>query len=102
MVELKNQADSLAYQSEKTLNELGDKVDSAQRGRIEGLIKDLREAVQLENEERMRSLSNELQQAMFQVSQGAYGEQQPGGNGNGKPAGQGQDEGVVEGEYTVE
>src|SRR5262249_30377974 len=99
VVELKNQADSLAYQSEKTLGELGDKVDAVQRGRIEGLIKDLREALQHEDEDRMRSLSDELQQAMYQVSQSAYGAQeQPAG----APKPEGGDEGVVEGEYTVE
>jgi len=99
-VELKNQSDSLAYQSEKTLGELGDKVDSVQRGRAEGLIKDLRDALQVEDEDKMRSLSNELQQVMMQISQSAYSEPQgqPSG-GDGKP---GQDEGVVEGEYTVE
>ena len=100
LVELKNQSDSLAYQSEKTLNELGDKVDSVQRGRIEGLVKDLREALQNEDEQRMKSLSEELQQAMFQASQNAYGEQQEQAAGNGTSAGK--DEGVVEGEYTVE
>jgi len=100
VVELKNQSDSLAYQSEKTLTELGDKVDSVQRGRAEGLIKDLREALQQENEERMRSLSEELQQAMMQISQSAYSEQQEQAASNGASAGH--DEGVVEGEYTVE
>jgi molecular chaperone DnaK len=98
LVELKNQSDSLAYQSEKTLGELGDKVDAVQRGRIEGLVKDLRDAVQVEDEGRMRSLSEELQQAMYQVSQNAYGAQE-------QPAGASKndgDEGVVEGEYTVE
>jgi molecular chaperone DnaK len=99
LVELKNQSDSLAYQSEKTLGELGDKVDSVQRGRIEGLIKDLRDALQQEDEDRMRSLSDELQQAMYQISQSAYGAQeQPAG----APKADGGDEGVVEGEYTVE
>ncbi|HEX9441260.1 MAG TPA: Hsp70 family protein, partial [Roseiflexaceae bacterium] len=100
LVELKNQSDSLAYQAEKTLSELGDKVDSVQRGRIEVLVKDLRDALQQEDEARMRSLSDELQQAMFQVSQNAYGagQEQPAGAADGA----GRDEGVVEGEYTVE
>ncbi|HWQ13501.1 MAG TPA: molecular chaperone DnaK [Roseiflexaceae bacterium] len=98
LVELKNQSDSLAYQSEKSLAELGDKVDSAQKGRIEGLIKDLRDAISQEDEARMRSISAELQQAMYQVSQGAYAGQQDGQGGNGRA----KDEGVVEGEYTVD
>jgi molecular chaperone DnaK len=97
-IELKNQSDSLAYQSERTLNELGDKVDSVQRGRIEGLIKDLREAIAQENDAQMRSLSNDLQQAMAQVAQNAYSSEQA-ADAPGKP---GKDEGVVEGEYTVD
>ncbi len=102
VVELKNQADSLAYQSEKSLADLGDKVDSIEKGRIEGLIKDLRDAVAQENSERMQSLMTELQQAMFAVSQSAYGD----GAAQGQPGPQGQqrkgDDGVVDGEYTVE
>ena len=66
---------------------------------VESLVKDLREAVQHEDEDRMRSLSEELQQAMSQIAQSAYSQQeQPAGASNGT----GQDEGVVEGEYTVE
>ncbi len=100
LVELKNQADSLAYQSEKTLGELGDKVDSVERGRIEGLIKDLREAISQEHKERIQSLMNELQQAMYRVSQSVYGDGATSGQkGPGTPR---RDEGVVEGEYTVE
>lgn len=87
LVELKNQSDSLAYQSEKSLNELGDKVDSALKSRVEGLIKDLREAISQENESRMRSISAELQQAMYQVSQSAYA------GGDGAGARKGKDEG---------
>ncbi len=99
VVELKNQSDSMAYQSERTLNDLGDKVDSIERQRIEGLIKDLRDAIAQEDENRMRSLSNELQQAMYRISQGAYGD----GQAQGQPGQPGRkDEGVVEGEYTVE
>jgi molecular chaperone DnaK len=98
LIELKNQSDSLAYQSEKSLNELGDKVDPALKSRVEGLIKDLREAISQENESRMRSISTELQQAMYQVSQSAY----TSAGGDGAGAKKGKDEGVVEGEYTVE
>ncbi|MBK9945189.1 MAG: molecular chaperone DnaK [Kouleothrix sp.] len=97
IVELKNQSDSLAYQSEKSLSDLGDKVDSVQKGRAESLIKDLREAIAQEDEDRMKTLSGELQQLMMQLGQGAYSEPQGQASGGGKA-----DEGVVEGEYTVE
>ncbi|WP_298405918.1 molecular chaperone DnaK [uncultured Chloroflexus sp.] len=98
LVELKNQADSLAYQTEKSLNELGDKIDSIERGRIEGLIKDLREAIAKEDRNRIQQLSNELQQAMFKISQAAYGDGAAPGAGS---SGGRKDDGVVEGEYTV-
>ncbi len=98
LVELKNQADSLAYQTEKSLNELGDKIDSIERSRIEGLIKDLREAIAKEDRNRIQQLSNELQQAMFKISQAAYGDGAAPGAGS---SGGRKDDGVVEGEYTV-
>jgi len=105
IVELKNQSDSLAYQSEKSLAELGDKVEPTEKERIEGLIKYLRDAVSQEDEARMQSLSSELQQAMMQVSQAAYADQpqngQNGQSGQGSPNSR-KDEGVVEGEYTVD
>jgi molecular chaperone DnaK len=106
MVELRNQADSLAYSAEKTLNELGDQVDSVQRERINGLVADLRDALSKEEEDRVQSLMNELQQELYKVSQAAYGDGQgqPGQAGQAGQAqgGGGQDSGVVEGEYTVE
>jgi len=101
LIELKNQSDSIAYQAEKSLGELGEQVDATQRGRIDGLIKDLREAVAQEDEGRMRSISAELQQAMMQVGQAAYSNQD-GANGNGNGGARKADDGVVEGEYTVE
>ncbi len=100
LIELKNQADSLIYQTEKSITELGDKIDSIEKGRIEGLISDLRDAVAKEQKDRITSLMNDLQQAMFKVSQGAYSEGAPQGQ-PGSPARK-PDDGVVEGEYTVE
>jgi molecular chaperone DnaK len=107
LIELKNQSDSLAYSAEKTLNELGEQVDSIQRDRINGLVGDLRDAITKEDEDRMRSVSAELQQELYKVSQSAYGDQQGGQGGQGGQPGGGQggdgkDSGVVEGEYTVE
>ncbi|MCU0491632.1 MAG: molecular chaperone DnaK [Chloroflexaceae bacterium] len=102
MVELKNQADSLAYQSERTIADLGDKVDSVERGQIETLIKDLRDAIVQEDESRMQSLMSELQQAMYKVSQSAYGEgQTQDANGAGPQPGK-KNDGVVDADYTVE
>jgi molecular chaperone DnaK len=70
-----------------------------QRGQAEGLIKDLRDALQQEDQGRMRSLSEQLQQVMGQIAQSSYTEEQPQGAASGNKPG---DENVVEGDYTVE
>ncbi|MGC9505688.1 molecular chaperone DnaK [Baaleninema sp.] len=78
-IELKNQADTLAYQAEKQINELGDKVPADDKSKIEGLIKELKEAVSQDNDEAMKSKTEELQQALYAVSTNLY--QQAGGEG---------------------
>ncbi|MCL6434192.1 MAG: molecular chaperone DnaK [Leptolyngbyaceae cyanobacterium HOT.MB2.61] len=71
-VDIKNTADSLAYQAEKQLQDLNGQVPTAEKSRIESLVRDLREAINQENYNRMKSLTNELQQALMQVGQAIY------------------------------
>src|SRR4028118_2414718 len=78
-IDRKNQADSLTYQAEKQIQELGDKVPAADKTKVEGLIKDLREAVQKEDDERIKTLTPELQQALYTIGTNLY--QQQGGGG---------------------
>ncbi|MEH2406994.1 MAG: molecular chaperone DnaK [Nostoc sp.] len=76
-IERKNQADSLAYQAEKQLQELGDKVPAADKTKVEGLVKEVREAVAKDDDEQIKKLTPELQQALFAVGSNIY--QQAGG-----------------------
>ncbi len=76
-IDRKNQADSLTYQAEKQINELGDKVPAADKTKVEGLIKDLKDAVEKEDDERIKTLTPELQQALYGISANLY--QQSGG-----------------------
>jgi len=102
LAEARNNGDSLVYQAEKTLGELGDKVPSADRERIEGSIKKLREAVQADDLEKIRKLTEEVQQASYALSQQLYAQQAPAAEGSapGGPAHSGEAEGdVVEGEF---
>lgn len=71
-IDTKNLADSLIYQSEKQLQDLGDKVSAADRSRIETLINDLRQAINQDNSDRIKSLSSELQQALMQMGSAVY------------------------------
>jgi molecular chaperone DnaK len=82
-IERKNQADSLAYQAEKQLTELGDKVPAADKTKVEGLIKDLKDAVAKEDDEQIKTLTTELQQALYTIGTNIY--QQSGGDAPGGP-----------------
>ncbi|MBW4497001.1 MAG: molecular chaperone DnaK [Oscillatoria princeps RMCB-10] len=82
-IDTKNMADSLAYQAEKQLKDLGDKVPAADRSRAEGLVKDLREAIKNNNSDRIKSLSDNLQQALMQIGSAIYA-QAGGSSPNGK------------------
>ncbi len=76
-IERKNQADSLVYQAEKQLTELGDKVSADDKAKAEGLIKDLKDAVAKENDEKIKTVMPELQQVLYTIGSNIY--QQSGG-----------------------
>lgn len=86
-IDRKNQADSLAYQAEKQLSELGDKVPAADKTKVEGLVKDLREAIQQENDERIQTLMPELQQTLYTIGTNIYQQQGGGGSDQGPTSG---------------
>lgn len=104
-IDLKNQSDSLAYQAEKQMSELGDKVSADDKAKVEGLVKDLREAVQQEDAERMKSVTAELQQTLYTIGssiyQGAEGSTPPGAEdmGGGTPPSDGGDD-VIDAEFS--
>ncbi|PWH12816.1 MAG: molecular chaperone DnaK [Ardenticatenia bacterium] len=105
LADARNQADALAYQVEKSLNELGDKVDGALRADLEGKINDVRDAIKTDDINRIKRTMQALQQASLKLGQAMYAGQPgtaPGGDGSGagrttKEPGQ---EDVVEGEFT--
>lgn len=107
LVEARNTADNLAYQTEKTLNELGDKAPANERQNIQGKVNDLREALKGEDLARIKSLSDELQNAFHALSQQLYAQGQPaqgasqtGSNGHQTSEAKPKDEGdVIEGEF---
>lgn len=76
-IDLKNQSDSLCYQSEKQLKELGDKVNQEDKTKIEDLIKQLRTAIESENDVEMRSLNEKLQNELMEIGKKIYS-QNPG------------------------
>jgi molecular chaperone DnaK len=79
LIDARNTADSLVYQTEKALRDLGDKVPSAERGTIENKINDLKAAAQSDDINRIKRSSEEVQQAFHALSQQLYaqGQAQP-------------------------
>lgn len=71
-IDLKNQADSLAYQAEKQMSDLGDKVPAGDKSKVEGLVKELRDAIQAENFEAIQAKKNELEQTLYQITTNIY------------------------------
>ncbi len=77
LIDVKNTADSLVYQTEKALRDLGDKVPSAERSTIEGKINDLKSAAQTDDVNRIKQASEDVQQAFHALSQQLYAQGQP-------------------------
>jgi molecular chaperone DnaK len=77
-IDLKNQADSLAYQAEKQLSDLGDKVPAADKEKIDGLVKELRDAIQADDFDRIKAAKENLEQTLYQMTTNLY--QQAGGD----------------------
>ena len=99
-IELKNQADNIAYQAEKTLNDLGDKVDPSAKSQAEAQIADLRSKIAAEDDAGIQSAMATLQQTLMSIGEAQYSDQAAaaGAPANAKAA----DDGVVDGEFTVE
>ncbi len=93
-IDLKNQAETLVYQSEKQLGELGDKVGAEDKAKVESSSAKLKEAIAKEDFDTMKSELETLQQALYAAGAAVYqqaagaeaGGAAPGGNGAGADA----------------
>jgi molecular chaperone DnaK len=106
-IELRNQADTLAYSAERTLREHADKVPAELKSEVESHITDVRSALQGTDVDALRQAVERLNGSMQKIGQAVYAgatpgaEGQPSGDGQQGPQGQQgqQDEGTVEGEF---
>jgi molecular chaperone DnaK len=94
IVEARNQADTLAYQTEKSLRDAGDKVPADVRTEVEAKIKDVREALETQDVARINSAAQALAQAAQKIGQYMYQQGQPGQPQEGAPAGEGEPAGA--------
>jgi len=105
LAEARNVGENAAYNSEKQLKELGDKVEESSRIEIEGAIKAVREALESDDVEAIKSRTDELQAAFHKVSEKVYeaaqAEAAQSADGDGAEAGT-DDEEVVDAEVVDE
>ncbi|MEL6870419.1 MAG: molecular chaperone DnaK [Pseudomonadota bacterium] len=72
LVDVRNQADGLVHATEKSLADLGEKVDSAERGTIEAAIADLKTALEGDDKDTIEAKSKALAEASASMAQKAY------------------------------
>jgi molecular chaperone DnaK len=84
-IDLKNQAETLVYQAEKQMGELGDKVEADAKAKVEEKRTKLQEAINAEDYDAMKTLLEELQQELYTVGASVY--QQEGAAGGAAPGG---------------
>jgi molecular chaperone DnaK len=101
--EVRNNADNLAYQAEKTLGELGDKAPADQKAEVEKDIAEVKEALKGDDTDRIKAATEKLMQSFQAVGQAVYQQQasQQGGEGDQTGGAEGGED-VVEGEVVDE
>jgi len=81
LVDVRNKADGMVHAVEKTLKDLGDKVDPAERGRVESAMSDLRSALKGDDKGVIEKKTDALAQASAAIAQRAYAAEQGGASG---------------------
>ena len=112
-IDTRNQADQMVYQSEKTIDEMKDKLDAAEVSSLQAEVEKVKEALKGSDVAAIKAATESLTQAFYKVSEKLYAQaapqdgQQPGGPGAGgagfggqQPGGNGGDD-VVDADYTV-
>ena len=100
-VDTKNRAESIIFQSEKTLNELGDKVTAEEKAPVTEKIEALRKAVSGGNTEEIKKGTEELEKAFYAISEKLYQQQaQNGAQGGAENMGGTNPDGTVNGDFT--
>lgn len=74
-IDAKNEADSLIYATEKTLKEMGDKVDSAEKQKIEDAIAELKKVMETDNVSEIKAKTESLKQASYKIAEELYKQQ---------------------------
>lgn len=106
-IDARNQADSLVYQAEKTIKDLGDKADKAQVEKVQAACEKVKEALKGSDTDAIKAATEELQKPLYEMSAAVYQQAQQQPAGGAEAGGQQaqeqsakQDDDVVDAEYT--
>ncbi|MFN7895152.1 MAG: molecular chaperone DnaK [Cyanobacteriota bacterium] len=107
-IDLKNQAETLVYQAEKQIADLGDKVGAEDKAKVEQFSTQLKEALANDDTATIKTVLEQLQQALYAAGASVYQQagadgaasEAPGGNGNGASAGASSADDVIDAEFT--
>jgi molecular chaperone DnaK len=107
LVDARNSADALIYTTEKSMQELGDKIDGVAKAEVEGAVSSLKQAMQSEDAAEINRLADVLTQASHKLAESVYQQSQPSGNYQGGadsqnargPTSSQADDDVVDAEY---
>jgi len=100
LIEARNHADSLVYSTEKSLKEYGDKIDAAEKQKIEDAATALKKAMEGSDADAIKKASDELMQASHKLAEAVYAKAQPHPDEPGEAAKEeGKGEKVVEAEF---
>src|SRR5438067_10781758 len=98
-IETRNRADSMAYQAERTLQDVGDKISAGVRSEVEDKVRAVRDALAGSDLSRVRSAADGLERTLQRVGQEAYSQAGTTAGDGASGGGTGGESGTVEGEY---
>ena len=103
-IEVRNNAESLVYNCEKTIGELGDKISGEEKAKVETEVDNLKKALEGTDIERIREATEKLTQVFYELSEKLYKQANPNAGAEGAQAGPTQDENgnVYDADYNVE
>ena len=95
-VDARNEADSLIYATEKSIKDLGDKINGAEKEKVEAAIAALKQALQGDNTEEIKAKTEELKQSSYKIAEELYKQQGAAGAQGGAEGAAGADAGAGE------
>ena len=99
-VDVRNNADSMVYQSEKTLNEIGDKIDAGEKSAVQAEIDKVKDALKGTDTEAIKAATENLSKKFYEISQKLYANAAP-QDAQAQQGTQQADDNVVDADYNV-